>query len=356
MNLILVGGFLGSGKTTAIVTACRELMERGKSVAVITNDQGNQQVDGLFVSSQEIKNFEVANGCFCCRFSELEKHLDSLLTTSIDYIFAESVGSCTDLIATVVKPLSKFKPHVKVCTNIFVDAGLIVSMLEGKNHFEDESIRYIFKKQLEEADILLVNKVDTIEAHQLRSVKQIIETDYSGKIFRYQNSNEKSDVQGWLAEINDFKTPSIRKSLTIDYVKYDDGERKMAWLDLTIRIETDFGNAHFIGREIIQSIFNSIMRERWFIGHLKFLLRTHSWIEKISFMSTSPSANFKIRNEETYSIQIVINARVQTEPELLETLVSQAIDSVSHQHPCRIIFEQQHSFKPGFPEPTHRFV
>jgi G3E family GTPase len=45
MKLFLIGGFLGSGKTTAIVNACQHLIKKDQRVAVITNDQGDQQVD-----------------------------------------------------------------------------------------------------------------------------------------------------------------------------------------------------------------------------------------------------------------------------------------------------------------------
>jgi G3E family GTPase len=45
MKLHLVGGFLGSGKTTAIGGAARELVRRGVSVGVVTNDQGGLLVD-----------------------------------------------------------------------------------------------------------------------------------------------------------------------------------------------------------------------------------------------------------------------------------------------------------------------
>ena len=48
MNLHLVGGFLGSGKTTAIISAARLLMASGKRVAIITNDQGKYLVDTAF--------------------------------------------------------------------------------------------------------------------------------------------------------------------------------------------------------------------------------------------------------------------------------------------------------------------
>ena len=52
MRLHFVGGFLGSGKTTAIAGACRALRDRGLRVGVVTNDQGKLQVDALFLRSE----------------------------------------------------------------------------------------------------------------------------------------------------------------------------------------------------------------------------------------------------------------------------------------------------------------
>jgi G3E family GTPase len=217
MQLFLIGGFLGSGKTTAIVNMSRYLMAQGKSVALITNDQGNQQVDSLFLKSFGIPIREVANGCFCCRYDELNSHLNELQTLVYpDYIFAESVGSCTDLIATVINPLRKFKSELKSVVNIFVDAAFISSLLEGRNQFEDESVRYIFKKQLEEADIIIVNKTDSVTAHQLEAVRCIIETDYPGKMIRCQNSNDITHIQSWLDELQTFNIPENRSPLNID--------------------------------------------------------------------------------------------------------------------------------------------
>ncbi|HBH85530.1 MAG TPA: hypothetical protein DDY34_17245 [Bacteroidales bacterium] len=43
MKIHLVGGFLGSGKTTAIANACKILSDKGSTTSVITNDQGNYQ-------------------------------------------------------------------------------------------------------------------------------------------------------------------------------------------------------------------------------------------------------------------------------------------------------------------------
>ena len=93
MKLHLVGGFLGSGKTTAIQQACTFLATQDISVGVITNDQGSSMVDDAYFKSLEIPSRKVSNGCFCCNFSELDKNLISLIDAQAPMVvFAESVA------------------------------------------------------------------------------------------------------------------------------------------------------------------------------------------------------------------------------------------------------------------------
>lgn len=112
MQIHLVSGFLGSGKTTAIQTACKILMADNYKVGVITNDQGIKLVDTGYFESNSIPNRQVINGCFCCNYNALNQNIQSLIqTNNPDIIFAESVGSCTDIVATVMKPLLQFKKY-----------------------------------------------------------------------------------------------------------------------------------------------------------------------------------------------------------------------------------------------------
>jgi G3E family GTPase len=104
-----VGGFLGAGKTTAIAAAARELAARGKRVGVVTNDQGSRLVDTALLRDAGLPAEEVTGGCFCCRFDELVAGAERILDRARpDVIFAEAVGSCTDLAATVLRPLARY--------------------------------------------------------------------------------------------------------------------------------------------------------------------------------------------------------------------------------------------------------
>lgn len=353
MILALTGGFLGSGKTTAIVNACKSLISRNKRVAVITNDQGNQQVDSAFVRAMGVMVREVGNGCFCCQYDELENHLQQLESSEHpDLIFAESVGSCTDLIATIVKPLYRRRPDLEIVVSVFVDASFLNALMEGNALFEDESIRYIYKKQLEEADVLVINKTDLITAVQLSNVYQVLRDEYPGKKILHQNSLK--EVSSWITTLEKFKELIPRYSLDIDYNIYAEGESKLAWLDKSIVIQSPHGNGAFIAREIIRSIFNSMQSCQYKIGHLKFFLEGENWNEKISFTATSTSGEVRIGHDEIFQFKMLINARVQAEPTQLKKLVDEVIDLIKEINACSIVSEKESVFKPGYPKPVHR--
>ncbi len=103
--VVLVGGFLGSGKTTLILAAARELQRRGLRSAMVWNDQGEDLVDSHYAALSGMRSGEVTGGCFCCRLSQLIDAIGDLRSYAPDVIFAEPVGSCTDLSATVLRPL-----------------------------------------------------------------------------------------------------------------------------------------------------------------------------------------------------------------------------------------------------------
>ena len=102
----MVGGFLGAGKTTTIARLARHYIEQGQQVGLVMNDQANDLVDTFLLRPQGFDVAEVPGACFCCRFDSLVDTLSELGREHVpDIILAEPVGSCTDVVATVIEPM-----------------------------------------------------------------------------------------------------------------------------------------------------------------------------------------------------------------------------------------------------------
>jgi G3E family GTPase len=355
MKLFLVGGFLGSGKTTAIVNACQHLLKNNYRVAVITNDQGDQQVDTALVKSFGIPAAEVANGCFCCNYDQLDKHINSLIANEQpDIIFAESVGSCTDIIATVAKPFQQAMSNCSVVISVFTDAGFLLSLFECKANFISENIQYIYKKQLEEADILIINKADLVSTGQLSTINSHLIKEFPEKILLYQNSFQENDIKKWIDTLFQYDRSIDRSSINIDYDRYGDGEAQLAWLDQSLTITAPQKNAVTITKEIVDNIYTDIKQQQLVIGHLKFFIETPTWKKKVSLTTTSPLTYDLSGENVTSHVHLLINARVETEPAILQQIVNDTLKQMVQKYDCNINVEKWAAFKPGYPKPLHR--
>src|SRR5215207_3663639 len=155
-KLILVGGFLGAGKTTLLLRAASELEAQGRRVALITNDQGHDLVDTALARLQNVPIAEIVGGCFCCRFNDFLGALREVRdAVRPDVILAEPVGSCTDLMATVLRPLRQQYPDEYAIApfTALIDANRSLS------GFPDE-ITDLYQWQLDEADAIALSKSD----------------------------------------------------------------------------------------------------------------------------------------------------------------------------------------------------
>ena len=158
----MLGGFLGAGKTTAVAKLAERLTQQGLRVGLITNDQGKELVDTAMLRSRGFATEEIPGGCFCCRFNSLVDAANKLTVDSRPEVFiAEPVGSCTDLVATVTYPLRRMygDQFLIAPLSVLVDpvrAQRVLGLATG-GQFSDK-VLYIYRKQLEEADLIVINK------------------------------------------------------------------------------------------------------------------------------------------------------------------------------------------------------
>ncbi len=358
-SLHLVAGFLGSGKTTAIINACKILTAENLRVGVITNDQGKYLVDTAFFRLSDLPAVEVRGGCFCCNFVDLEKQLDTLLkTVQPDLIFAESVGSCGDLVATVVKPLKEFKHDLVTPSSfsVFADARLLrMRLLNIPLPFSDEVV-YIFDQQIAETNLLVINKIDLVKPAQLEEIKRLAQLRFPEKVLLPQVSLSEAGITNWLNLIRSAKTAPIGQSLDMDYARYGQGEQRLAWLDEHIRLRSKKIPMREAAIHTIAAVMDALKEQRLPIGHVKFLLSGEGdQVVKVSFTTLEqPGWLESIPELNGNSLDILINGRVECSPNQIKELVYNAVRSSAARDQVEYEVLASEAFHPAEPVPTHR--
>ncbi|MEY3457426.1 MAG: hypothetical protein RL215_583, partial [Planctomycetota bacterium] len=236
---IMIGGFLGAGKTTTVSRLARHYMSLGRRVGIVTNDQTSDLVDTHSLRSQGFDVGEVAGSCFCCNFNALTSTVESLGAGALpDVILAEPVGSCTDLVATVLRPLTQ----VYGAPIDIAPYGVILKPSHGRRILRGDSASgfspkaaYIFRKQIEEADFVVINRIDELSAEEINELQQLLEQEFPGRPILHCSARTGAGFET-LLQMLDQRGGFARRVLEVDYDVYAEGEAELGWLNCQVEI------------------------------------------------------------------------------------------------------------------------
>ncbi len=362
VTFIFIGGFLGAGKTTLLAQTARRLTQRGKRVGLVTNDQADDLVDTGLLKRNGLAVQEVAGGCFCCRFDDLVNAAETLLDElKPDVLLGEPVGSCTDISATVLQPCKQlYGDWFRVAPfTVLADPKRLREALDPDVPASlPPNVTYIFEKQLEEADIIVLNKVDLVSDADLTELQDLVRRHLPDASLMTMFALEGRGVEEWLDRVTHADGAGSRIA-EVDYDRYADGEAVLGWLNATVQLDaaeppdwTAFCRQLLAG---LQSRFAAGAAE---IAHLKLLLSVRGGALSANVTSTgeSPRIQGAISAPATQAA-LILNARVHQDPESLrrtiEDALSEAADNASPALTADIAHLQ--SLSPGRPEPVHRF-
>ncbi len=362
---VMIGGFLGAGKTTSVAKLGRWLCDRGVRVGLITNDQGSHLVDTTMLTKSGFPVEEIPGGCFCCRFNSLVEAARRLTEANRpDFFIAEPVGSCTDLVATVTYPLRQlYSEGFSIAPlSVLVDPirAMRVLGLEQGGKFSDKVV-YIYRKQLEEADVLVVNKCDLLNSGQISSLRSALATNYpKAKIFEI-SARQGTGLEAWFEHITS-TVQGPRAVMDMDYKTYADGEARLGWLNATIQLAADEA---FDGNKFVRQLATEIQKQLNAAGaevaHLKMTLDAENALGDLAVVNLVrndfvPELSQNLQ-DSFQAGELTINMRAEAAPEALRDVVTAAVEeSVRPYFGLRTDWEHMEFFKPGRPQPTHRLT
>ncbi|MDB4662904.1 CobW-like GTP-binding protein [Verrucomicrobiales bacterium] len=364
---IMIGGFLGAGKTTVIQRFAHYLAAKKHTVGLITNDQGAGLVDSAIGRSNQFPVEEISGGCFCCRFNSLIDAARNLTkATRPDVFLAEPVGSCTDLVATVSLPLQKIygDDYTVSPLSVLIDplrARQVLGLSDDGKKFS-KNVTYIYRKQLEEAEFIVINKLDLLDDDSLGTLRSALEKEFpDARIFEI-SARDGTGCEDWFEAATSSKM-NVGRFLDIDYDRYGEGEALLGWLNMTVAIEDT--DTEFDGNKLLKSLAGTLRKKMTDadaeVAHLKMTLTPLADPMEIGAINlvrgnSEPELSHHLIDPLDDG-ELLLNIRAETAPETLEGAATAAIEA-ELKTALGLTYKITHTehFRPGMPTPTHRMT
>ncbi|MGO9113680.1 MAG: GTP-binding protein [Thermoguttaceae bacterium] len=364
-RLILVGGFLGAGKTTLLAQAAVRLAKHGHRVGLVANDQAAGLVDSEVLKITGACVEEVAGGCFCCRFPDMSALERLAQREGADVLLGEPVGSCTDLAATVMQPLKQLHgaQFGLAPLSVLVDgnqlrvlARLRAAAEQTPGSFPD-NVLYIYEKQLEEADLIVLNKADRLVAGELSELTASLAARFPGKPLLAMSALAGGGVDAWLEFVAEHG-PVGQNVVDVDYDIYAAGEAALGWLNAVVALRARGAtDCQAFAEDLLEEIRRGAAARGAEIAHVKLIIGRGPEEGLIGSLTSNYGQVFwgghldSVASEATMRI----NARVHIRPNELQAIVEEALRVAAGER-FDVSTTALSSFSPGRPVPTHRFA
>ena len=193
--MLLLTGYLGSGKTTLVNHILSN--KQGIRFAVIVNDIGEVNIDadliqkGGVVGKKDDSLVALQNGCICCtlKMDLVEQVFDLMKLQRFDYIVIEASGICEP------EPIAQTICSIPTMGGAYTKYGIcrldsIVTVVDAlrmqsefacgdgltRKHIDEEDIENLIIQQIEFCNIILLNKASEVTPEELGRIKHIIHT------------------------------------------------------------------------------------------------------------------------------------------------------------------------------------
>lgn len=341
MRIFLIGGFLGSGKTTTVLRLIDKLTADGKKVALIVNEVGEVGVDGETLETAGIPSKELTNGCICCSLV-----INLRITVS-------EIADIYNPDILIMEPTGlSFPSQIRdelLNMNVMMSFAPVVTLIDVSRFTAELSqIPKFVEQQLREAEIIGINKIDLADEEKIKSVESFLKemnpdaytmrmsaasTDSAGsesidKLYELMMREGEETVSR--IDTNEMETKSKvtenLNSIEISNVSTYSGLYKASgWL--TVK------KAGALLENIISTVGMEISEvNKSFVGHIKMAVKVDDTLIKVSQTAGSDDRKIeaeyikqeKTKNDGNYELRFLA-AVTNVKKEKLEEIMDQSI-------------------------------
>jgi len=235
----------------------------------------------------------------------------------------------------------------------------VLGLAEGGRF--SEKVTYIYRKQLEEADLIIINKCDLVSAEQLANLRSALQENFPKAELLEVSARQGTGLETWFTSMTTGQQ-SARPSMAVDYELYAEGEALLGWLNATVELsaKAPFDGNVFL-RQFAAAMQDRLARQGAEIAHLKMTLDPESGIGDLAVINLVRNDYVAELSQELQDSleagQLILNIRAEVAPEILRNAVKESLEHCAVENPnIRATLQHLEFFQPGKPQPTHRIA
>lgn len=225
---------------------------------------------------------------------------------------------------------------------------------EGQRGFSPKAA-YIFRKQIEEADFIILNRIDELASDEIDNLTRLLSKEYSSIPVIRMSAKTGAGFEA-LCEFLDQQGAFGQRVMEVDYDIYAEGEAELGWLNCQAKLTAaqPMKLDEFLIK-LLGSLHHDLVAIDAEVAHLKVIGMAEGVYAVANLVSNADQPVLSLPSSwQGNDIDLVVNARVALAPDQLESLVREAVSAQATAMSAHAEILTLQCFRPGRPVPTHR--
>lgn len=340
-RFMVVSGFLGAGKTTSMVALADYINANYGKASVITNDLGAKNlVDAKYSKACGCDITELTGECICYQTENLVDRLRRLMDYEHNNLVMSDIPGCgVGALDHVYHKLDKeYHGEFELAPfTVIADPERLRTIIPEQADINlPEEMNYLFRAQLQEADVVVLNKIDLLTDNEIETyLKFLGHFCPDAEVFAISAKNKTN-----ICQIADYIMAHDAQLKTVDIgyggPEFIAAEQKLSWYNRQLYVKiccgTFDGNA-FLG-SLVESIRAKLKYKHRNVPHLKvYADGVDGTACKISLLGVDYDLQFDSRlGQPCADLPVIINARAVCESQLLTEIMDEALDETAKKY------------------------
>ena len=338
---MVTSGFLGAGKTTSMISFAKSINKRHGKAAILANDLGASNiVDADFTATTDILTTQITGNCICYQHENLVDKLNQLVSGGASVIMSDIPGCGIGALDHVYLQLEEREPgefELMPFTCIVDPERLRMIMPEAAQINLPTEMRFLLEAQMQEADLIVLNKKDQMNNDEIEKRVAFIQTSYPDKTVLVMSALTGEGVDEVVDFLLSHKSAAKHREIGYGSEAFIAAENLLSWYNRRVFLEekndkdVDYNT---VVADIFEEIRKGLKAKNNNVPHLKaFASGQGEDFIKASLIGVDYDIEYSRKLSKPYSaISVIINARAAADSQVMANIVEDALDLVASKY------------------------